>query len=117
MIKNQLSNKIDKELITENLFAILDEAFVTHHGIFLDRATSLFETLETITAVVEHERNVLFARNLYPAEIAGALTRAMTDDGLIDAAAERNLELVRRVAGREEIRARVINFYEKLAGE
>jgi DinB superfamily len=50
MIKNQLSNKIDKELITENLFAILDEAFVTHHGIFLDRATSLFETLETITA-------------------------------------------------------------------
>jgi hypothetical protein len=50
MIKNQLSNKIDKELITENLFAILDEAFVAHHGIFLDRGTSLFETLETITA-------------------------------------------------------------------
>jgi len=50
MIKNQLSNKIDKELITENLFATLDEAFVAHHGIFLDRGTSLFETLETITA-------------------------------------------------------------------
>jgi len=50
MIKNQLTNKIDKGLITENLFDILDEAFVTHHGIFLDRGTSLFETLETITA-------------------------------------------------------------------
>ena len=50
MIKNQLSNKIDQELITQNLFVILDEAFVTHHGVFLDRGTSLFETLETITA-------------------------------------------------------------------
>jgi len=50
MMKNQLSNKIDQELITQNLFDILDEAFVTHHGVFLDRRTSLFETLETITA-------------------------------------------------------------------
>jgi hypothetical protein len=50
MMKNQLSNKIDLELITQNLFDILDEAFVTHHGVFLDRGTSLFETLETITA-------------------------------------------------------------------
>ena len=45
-----MSNKVDQKHITENLFAILDEAFVTHHGIFLDRGTSLFETLETITA-------------------------------------------------------------------
>lgn len=45
-----MSNKIDQELITQNLFDILDEAFVTHHGIFLDEGTSLFETLETITA-------------------------------------------------------------------
>jgi hypothetical protein len=50
MMKNQLSNKIDQEFITQNLFDILDEAFVTHHGVFLDRGTSLFETLETITA-------------------------------------------------------------------
>ena len=45
-----MSNKIDQELLTQNLFDILDEAFVTHHGIFLDRGNSLFETLETITA-------------------------------------------------------------------
>lgn len=50
MMKNQLSSKIDQDLITQNLFDILDEAFVTHHGVFLDRGTSLFETLETITA-------------------------------------------------------------------
>ena len=50
MMKNQLSNKVDQQLITQNLFDILDEAFVTHHGVFLDRGTSLFETLETITA-------------------------------------------------------------------
>ena len=50
MMKNQLSNKIGQELITQNLFDILDEAFVSHHGVFLDRGTSLFETLETITA-------------------------------------------------------------------
>ena len=50
MVKNQLSNKINQELITQNLFDVLDEAFVTHHGVFLDRGTSLFETLETITA-------------------------------------------------------------------
>jgi hypothetical protein len=50
MLKKQLSNKIDQELITQNLFDVLDEAFVTHHGVFLDRGTSLFETLETITA-------------------------------------------------------------------
>lgn len=80
-------------------------------------ALPIVSPLETIAPVVEHERNVLFARNLYPEEIAGALTRAMNDDGLVDAAAERNLELVGRVAGRNEIRARIIDFYEKLASE
>lgn len=45
-----MSTKIDQEHVVSNLFEILDEAFVTHHGIFLDRGTSLFETLETITA-------------------------------------------------------------------
>jgi hypothetical protein len=45
-----VSYKIDQEHIVQDLFDILDEAFVTHHGIFLDKGTSLFETLETITA-------------------------------------------------------------------
>jgi DinB family protein len=45
-----LSTQIDQVHVLQNLFDILDEAFVTHHGIFLDEGTSLFETLETITA-------------------------------------------------------------------
>jgi hypothetical protein len=35
---------------TNNLFALLEEAFETHHGIFLDKNTSLFPTLETVSA-------------------------------------------------------------------
>jgi hypothetical protein len=72
--------------------------------------------LETIRTVVKEEENVLFARNLYPQEIADALVRAMSDDKLVDAVAERNLELVRRIANRDEVRARVVGFYECLAG-
>ncbi len=49
-MKTDLSNKIDQEHVTQDLFDILDETFVTHHGVFLDKDTSLFETLETITA-------------------------------------------------------------------
>jgi hypothetical protein len=39
----------------------------------------------------------------------------MTDDALVDVAAERNLALVRRVANRAEIRGRVVDFYKQLA--
>ena len=45
-----MSTQIDQKLVTQNLFDVLDEAFVKHHGIFLDEHTSLFETLEAITA-------------------------------------------------------------------
>ncbi|MEW5987413.1 MAG: DinB family protein [Chloroflexota bacterium] len=41
---------IDQERFTRELFDILEETFETHHGIFLDRNTSLLETLETINA-------------------------------------------------------------------
>lgn len=78
-------------------------------------AFPIVSPLETIAAVVEAESNVLFARNLYPEEIAAALVRGMTDDELVDAAGERNLALVRRVANRNEVRTRVVKFYESLA--
>lgn len=45
-----MTETIHQENFTKPLFALLDEAFVTHHGIFLDKDTSLFETLATITA-------------------------------------------------------------------
>ncbi|HXI26403.1 MAG TPA: glycosyltransferase family 4 protein [Pyrinomonadaceae bacterium] len=80
-------------------------------------AFPIVSPLETIRAIVEDERNVLFARNLYPDEIAAALQRAMTDDVLVDRASAANLELVRRLADRQHVRARVLGFYERLVGE
>lgn len=77
-------------------------------------AFPIVSPLETILPVVKNEENVLFARNLYPDEIAAALERAMTDDALVDAAAQKNLELVNRIANRNLIRPRVIEFYERL---
>jgi len=77
-------------------------------------AFPILSPIETVTSVVKNEENVLFARNLYPHEIAGALARAMTDNALVDAAAQKNLELVRRIASRDLIRPRVIDFYKKL---
>ena len=41
---------IKTEDFTNNLFALLDETFENHHGIYLDKDTSLFQTLETVSA-------------------------------------------------------------------
>lgn len=41
---------ISQATFTEQFFDLLDEVFVTHHGIFLDKGTSLFETLAGISA-------------------------------------------------------------------
>lgn len=79
-------------------------------------ALPIVSPLETIRTVVEDEQNVLFARNLYPHEIADALVRAMNDDPFVDTTAGRNLDLVRRIANRDEVRKRVVSFYESLAG-
>jgi len=78
-------------------------------------AFPIVSPLETITPLVKQERNTLFARNLYPEEVAQALIRALTDDALVDSAAKRNLELVSQVADRACIRPRVVAYYQKLA--
>ena len=46
----QVNKMIRQEDFLGNLFALLDETFENHHGIFLDKNTSLFPTLETISA-------------------------------------------------------------------
>jgi hypothetical protein len=38
------------ERFTKDLFALFDETFEQHHGIYLDKGTSFFETLATISA-------------------------------------------------------------------
>lgn len=71
--------------------------------------------IETISSVVEADRNVLFARNLYPDEIAQALVRGMNDGQLVDRIWQENLDLVSRIADRTTILPRVIdNYYQIL---
>ncbi len=78
-------------------------------------AFPILSPLDTIRPIFEKGGTVLFARNLLPHEIAEALRQAMTDDALVDRAAERNLEVVSKIADRSKIRPRVIEYYQKLA--
>ncbi len=45
-----MSDQIQAEYFTNALYTLLDETFDNVHGYFLDRGTSLFETLATISA-------------------------------------------------------------------
>lgn len=78
-------------------------------------AFPIVSPLDTITPVVKNEENVLFARNLYPEEIAEALVRAMRDDALVDQAAERNVGCVDALANRSRVRDSVISYYMALS--
>lgn len=45
-----MHNQINSETFTKTLYALLDETFNQVHGIYLDKGTTLFETLATINA-------------------------------------------------------------------
>ena len=45
-----MSNQIQTEHFTQALYGLLDETFDNVHGYFLDKGTSMFETLATISA-------------------------------------------------------------------
>ncbi len=45
-----MTNTILQESFSKELLAILEETFETHHGVYLDKGTSLFETLNQISA-------------------------------------------------------------------
>ncbi len=45
-----MNKAISQANFTNNLFAVLEETFENHHGVYLDKGTSLFETLDTITS-------------------------------------------------------------------
>lgn len=77
-------------------------------------AFPIVSPLESIVPLVSEYENVLFARNLYPGEISHALIQAMSDDNLVDTAAQNNLELIARIADRTVITAQVRNYYRKL---
>ena len=77
-------------------------------------AVPIVSPLATITPLVEADRNVLFARNLYPGEIGAQLVRAMSDDELVERIAAENLPLVGRLAGRAVVGPKVVAFYRSL---
>ncbi len=48
--RSAMLNQLDQKLFVEALFGVLDETFSKVEGIYLDRGTSLLETLNSITA-------------------------------------------------------------------
>jgi len=44
-----MEHMIKREDFLNNLFALLDETFENHHGIYLDKNTSLLQTLDTVS--------------------------------------------------------------------
>ena len=78
-------------------------------------AVPIVSPIASICEVVAERQNVFFAHNLAIDEIAKALLSGMTEDALVDAMAQRNLVLVREIAERSTIRARVVDFYRSLA--
>lgn len=77
-------------------------------------AFPIFSPLETFRDLLKAGQNILYARNLYPCEIAEALVKSMDDDVLVDKAAELNLQLVRSLADRSVIRRDVVSFYNSI---
>lgn len=81
-------------------------------------ALPIVSPLETITPIVRDREHVLFARNLYPDEIAAALVTAMNDVDLLRDITRRNREYVKVIANRDVIRSNAIRLYlELLAGK
>ncbi len=78
-------------------------------------AFPIVSPIDHLQEFMKDEENTLFAHNLYPQQIADAITRAMNDDALVDSAAQNNIEVVRRIADRDTIRQQVVQIYEEVA--
>jgi glycosyltransferase involved in cell wall biosynthesis len=77
-------------------------------------AVPIVSPLPTLIGLVKDEENVLFARNLYPEEIARQLVRGMSDAALVNRIAANNRGFVRQHADRSVIAARASDFYLRL---
>ena len=51
-----MSAQILVDSFTKELFECIDETFNEHHGVYLDKGTSLFETLKSVSAVEASRR-------------------------------------------------------------
>lgn len=77
------------------------------------RAVPIVSPLNTIKTVFS-SKNVLFARNLYPNEIALALDKAMNNNKLVDKTITDNLILIKAIADRKKIGEKINQFYEDI---
>lgn len=66
---------------------------------------------------IEDGVNGLLVPHDDPDAVAAAITRALSDDALVDAAASRNLELVRERVDAERLRPRIVEAYRRVTGE
>jgi len=86
----------------------------TLYEAMVHKSFPIVSPLETIKEIVSDKENVLFARNLYPDEIAESLDIAMNDDVLVDNAAENNIKIIQNIADRSKIMKKICNFYLNL---
>lgn len=79
------------------------------------KSVPIYSPLETYVDKFKDNENVLYARNLFPEEIAAALIKALNDDVLADKIAENNVKLVPEIAGRQKVSKNLISLYRSLA--
>jgi glycosyltransferase involved in cell wall biosynthesis len=70
--------------------------------------------IPTITTLVSDPENVIFARNLYPEEIASALIRALNDPSGNRKRISTNFNLVKSKYDRSDIEKRLVQIYEEI---
>ena len=70
--------------------------------------------IRTIKSFVSDPENVIFARNLYPEEIASALIRALNDSDGNKKRIDNNYNLVKLKYNRANIKTQLTHMYEEL---
>lgn len=78
------------------------------------RCVPIYSPLETFAHKFEQDKNILYAHNAKPLEIADALIKAVNDDDLADSIAQNNIPKVSDMADKNKIRERVTEFYKSL---
>ena len=78
-------------------------------------AFPIFGNLDSLGGLISSGENGLLVPPEDCEAVAGALRKALTDDDMVDAAARRNREIIKRDFSDEVVRPRVLQMYEDLA--
>ncbi len=77
-------------------------------------AVPIISPLETFTDIVINMKNAIYARNLYPEEIAEAIVLAMNDDQIADSISSENIELLLKIGDRKIIKKNLLDYYKSM---